>query len=179
MRTSNKRHQPVHIYLDDKIYFLSVHIYDDLPLLNNPRKKELLNRLNQLFIEHNYKWYAYVILPNHYHLLFETKKGSNLSDILFKAHGGLSFKWNAEDNARGRTNFTNYWDYCPEGDKDFFTHFNYIHINPIKHKLVKNLEELKEYKYCSYKKWIEKLGKAEVNEIFERYPVVDYVVPND
>jgi len=176
-----KTHHPPHIYLNNTIYFISTHIYDDLPLLTDSRKQEFLTLLAELLKNYNYKFFTFSIVPNHYHLLFKTIQAKNLSDIFQKLHGSLAFKWNREDNLQGRKFFQNYWDYCiRDGDeKDFFTHFNYIHQNPIKHGLVKNLVELKDYKFCSYGRWFEKNGEEWMSEIIENYPVINYIVPND
>ena len=173
------KHQPIHIYLDERIYFLSVHIYENVLVLDDQRKKEILDKFKTEFDTYGYKWYAYAILDNHYHLLFKTLIGKNLSAILQKVHGGLSYKWNNEDNCNGRKTFQNYWDYCPRDENDFYKHFNYIHINPIKHRIISDFDELKGYKFCSFNKWVEKIGEEFIFNCFENHPVGDYVVPYD
>ncbi len=93
-----KKHQPVHVYLDEEIYFLSVHVYDDFLVIDDQKKKDVLDKFKSEFDLFNYKWYAYTVLNNHYHLLFKTFIGKDLSDILKKVHGGLSYKWNKDEN---------------------------------------------------------------------------------
>jgi len=180
MRTDPiKRHQPSHVYLDNKIYFLTVHVYDNRLFLDDKRRLEILEKFKEEFLKYHYKWYAYVILYNHYHLLFRTLNGKDLSEILKLVHGGLSYKWNKEDNCQGRRFFQNYWDYCPRDEEDFYRHLNYIHINPIKHKIVKDFDELKKYKYSSFNKWIDKEGEDLVFGCLEAYPIGDYLVPDE
>ena len=41
----------------------------------------------------------------------------------------------------------------------------YILGNPFKHGLVKNLDDLENYKYCNYSDYMRKYGKEGVNEI--------------
>ena len=53
-------------------------------------------------------------------------------------------------------------------------HFNYIHSNPIKHGLVKDFGELRDYSYCSYKYWIKKESEEFLLDCFAHYPVIDY-----
>lgn len=174
-----KSHQPPHLFLDDTIYFISVHTHDNLFLFNDNRKEELIRLIIKLIKQYNYGLFAYVILQNHYHLLLRVSNAQHLSDLFKNLHGGLSFNWNLEDKSRGRTIFQNYWDYCIRDEKDFFTHFNYIHQNPIKHRLVTSLEELKIYKFCSYNKWLIKMGEEWMSEILENYPIINYIIPND
>ena len=175
----NKFHQPPHIYLDNTIYFISVHTFDDLPSLNDKRKKELLKLVLELLEKYNFNLFAYAILENHYHLLLKVLNAKYLADLFQNLHGSLSFKWNKEDNLEGKKNFQSYWDYCIRDEKDFWMHFNYIHQNPIKHGLVKNLDELKNYKFCSYSQWLKDKGEEWMCEIWAGYPIVDYIIPND
>jgi putative transposase len=176
---TKKRHHPPHIYLDNAIYFISAHTYDDLPLLTDKRKYELHDLLINLLSNYNYELITYSIVPNHYHLLFKALSADNLPDLFQKLHGSLSFKWNKEDNQRGRKIFQNYWDYCTKDDNDFWTHFNYINLNPIKHGLVKNLTELKDYKFCGYSDWLNKKGIEWMTEILENYPIINFINSED
>lgn len=175
----DKIHHPPHIYLDDTIYFISAHAHGDRLIFTNKRKKDLLSLILKLLDRYNYKLFAYALLDNHYHLLVKVLMSKYLPDIFQNLHGSLSFKWNKEDTSQGRTVFQNYWDYCIRGEKDFWTHFNYIQQNPIKHGLVKNLEELKNYEFCSYGQWLKNKGEEWMSEVWENYPVVDFTVPDE
>lgn len=175
----NKLHQPPHVLLKNTIYFISVHTYDDLPIFKDNRKQELLKLIANLINEAGCNLFAYAILINHYHLLLQVSNAQLISDLFKKLHGSLSYKWNGDDDSRGRTIFQNYWDYCIRNEKDFWIHFNYIHQNPIKHGLIKNLEELNEYKFCSYRKWLSSKGEEWMSEVWANYPIIDYIIPND
>ncbi|MFC1598565.1 transposase [Patescibacteria group bacterium] len=179
MNNQSKRHHPAHIFIDNEIYFLTARIFESKPILIESRKKELLNHISRLFLVNNYGLFAYAILEEHYHLLFKVSKAGLLPKILNKLHGSLSYKWNKDDNLHGRKIFQNYWDYCIRNQRDFWTHFNYIHQNPIKHGLVNNLQDLKEYKCCSYKQWISKKGEEWIGDCFTRYPVKDFIVEGE
>ena len=54
-------------------------------------------------------------------------------------------------------------------EDEFYTYFNYIQLNPIKHGLVDNLKELKDYKFCSYKTQLKKFGPEKMNEVVSSY----------
>ena len=53
--------------------------------------------------------YAWCVLPNHYHLLVQTDRLKELRAELGRFHGRTSFKWNGEDDLRGRQVCTIAW----------------------------------------------------------------------
>ena len=134
-----KQHHPTHIYIDHQLYFLTAHIYYDQFKLNDAFKQLLLNKTQTFYKDFRYKLYAWVILDNHYHVLFKSERGLDLSKLIGKVHGGFSFEVNALENKRGRRIWQNYWDWCIRSKKDFWTHFNYIHHNPKIYLLKKSI----------------------------------------
>ncbi|MBI5621730.1 transposase [Candidatus Falkowbacteria bacterium] len=64
-----------------------------------------------------------------------------------------------------------YFDRCISTEKEFYTYFNYINLNPIKHGRVKNKKELLEYPFCSYRNCVDKFGQAAMDDIIAQYPV--------
>ena len=98
-----KRHQPFHLYIDQKVYFFSVRTYHNIPILRSvKRKSEFRQKLRDVTIERYCEIIAWVILDNHYHFLMRTDKGKDIQTIFKTIHGTTSFKWNREDNKRGR-----------------------------------------------------------------------------
>ena len=167
-----KIHHPPHIYLDNTYYFLTARTYKGNSIFDNDEKKEIfLSNLKAEVLRHGYKIIAWVILDNHYHILFKSELSSNLSKIINKVHGLVSYKINKLDELRGRKIFQNYWDKCIRNEKDFWCHFNYIHHNPVKHRYVK---KMKDYKFSSYNYWLEKKGKEWLSSCFTTYPIIDF-----
>lgn len=64
-----------------------------------------------------------------------------------------------------------YVDHVIRNEIDFYRHINYIHQNPVKHKLVKNMSK---YKWSSIHDFIKEKGKEWVLGCFETYPIVDF-----
>ena len=64
-----------------------------------------------------------------------------------------------------------YVDRVVRDERDYFTHFNYIHQNPVKHGFV---ERMSDYKFSSIHRWIEEAGKDWLVDCFRRYPVIDF-----
>ena len=73
--------------------------------------------------------YAWCVLPNHYHLLVQTDRLKELRAHLGKFHGRMSFKWNGEDNQRGRQVWHNCLDRGVKSHGHFWASVNYIHHN--------------------------------------------------
>jgi putative transposase len=83
---------------------------------------------------------------------------------------------NASDNTHGRQVWHNYWDTCVRTEADYWTRFNYVHYNPIKHGYVKQLSD---WPFSSYGYYLKHRGEELLLDVLERYPVVDFTDPND
>jgi putative transposase len=172
-----KRHQPYHLYLDDQIYFVTAHTYLDRPYLDTASKKmKLLGKIKEFLKAFHFNLYAWVILDNHYHILFKVSRGKDLPKTMNKIHCGYSYERNKIENQKGRKIWQNYWDRCIRSEKDFWRHFNYIHHNPVKHGYVQKMEE---YEFSSYNYWIKKRGEEWIMSAFREHPIRDFTVPQD
>lgn len=172
-----KIHQPKHIYLNNTVYFVTVSTYQKQKYLDNGDKKAyLLYKIREIFDNFKYQLYAWVILNNHYHLLFKSKLGKDLSKIIGTIHGNSSHYFNEIENKQGRRLWQSYWDRCVRDVADFYRHFNYIHHNPVKHGYVIQMED---YNFSSFNYWIKKKGIDWVYSIFKQYPILDYTAEND
>ena len=165
------------MYFDATIYFVTVSTYLRKPYLSTDEYKSfLLTKIMDLLTEFAYKWFAYVVLNNHYHILFKTRRGGDLGKVMGRIHGSTSYHLNASDGVSGRRVWQSYWDRCIRNRGDFYRHFNYIHQNPAKHRYVDRIEN---YRYSSYKYWIDKKGHDWMHGVFEQYPIVDFTVDHE
>jgi len=172
-----KMHHPFHLYLDNQIYFFTSHTYLGRYTLDSDiQKKGILQKIRNFFNLFEFELYAWVILINHYHLLFKVKRGSDLPKCIGKIHAGFTYETNKADGISGRKIWQNYWDRCMRSEKDFWTHMNYIHHNPVKHRHVKTMDE---YELSSYRYWLSQNGSDWMSSVFLQYPVVDFSVLND
>ena len=197
-----KKYHPPHIYLDNQEYFLTVSTLDKQPFFSSTEKKELLrDTLKEKIQLFSIKLYAWVILDNHYHILMRVTDKETLYKFIRHLHGKSSFLLNQRDKRRGRRVWCNYWDRCPRSEKDFYTFFNYIHINPIKHGkvtirdgvILKNGKQLSistdsiadlhdalsQYEFSSYPYYLRKHGKDGMNQVWIDYPILDYLANDD
>jgi len=171
---------PPHLYVGDKIYFVSVKTIEGKKLFNSPKKKQILmNCINTGIRKYNLKLYAFVVLDNHYHLLFLSTQKLSLPQLLNYINGRSSFEINKIDNSKGRKVWYQYWDRCIRGEKDFWLRFNYIHNNPVKHGYVKIMKEVKDYKFSSYNLWLKEKGQEWLDSCFDNYPIKDFTVESE
>ncbi len=165
-------HHPPHIYHDDTWYLITSRVYEARRLLRPAGHKEILrDHLRSLVIEFDIQLTAWVILDNHSHLLVKSKVGANISRFIGRWHGRTSFELNGLDETRGRQVWHNYWDTCIRTEDDYWTRFNYIHHNPIKHGYVQRMEE---WMYSSYGYYLKHKGEEWLADVFQKYPVIDF-----
>jgi putative transposase len=171
-----KDHRPPHIYLDKQFYFLTVRCFEGQPYFKN-KQNLVIKTIVKTIKQFNYGIYAWAILDNHFHLLIKVEK--EFKKFIQILNGRISFNINEFDKIRKRKVIYQYWDHCIRDEADFYKHFNYIHNNPIKHGIVKNIEELYKYEYSSFNTWLKKKGREWILSSFEEYPILDFTVEGD
>ena len=102
---------------------------------------------------YKFRLIAYSVLPEHIHVIIKPEKIYNYPKII------KSFKYSFTKNV-GLVNPTydnvwqnRYWEHTIRDEDDLKTHLDYIHYNPIKHGLVKNV---KDWQYSSFHKFVTK-----------------------
>jgi putative transposase len=125
------------IYIQNNPIFITNVTYLRQTLLDG--NSELLrNSFNSAKLKLPHEIIAWVILPEHFHLLVNPLEG-NISSIMKTIK--LSFASNyrkCTNLLSGRVWQNGFYDHIIRNEKDFNRHLNYIHYNPVKHGLVKN-----------------------------------------
>jgi REP element-mobilizing transposase RayT len=85
--------------------------------------------------------YAYVIMPDHVHLMIKPLKGNRLAKIMNQIKGVSSRKINALLKQSGNLWQKGFHDFTIYEEKKFKEKFNYIHYNPVKWKLAEFAED--------------------------------------
>ncbi|NIA10010.1 MAG: hypothetical protein GWP10_09850 [Nitrospiraceae bacterium] len=172
-----KQHRPPHYYFYNKIYFITARTIEKKKVFNTEEKKNLLKKtIKEAGDKFKISFYAWIILDNHYHLLLNVSQGELLPAFMKVINGKSSFLLNKIDKTEKRKIWFNYWDKCVRNEKDFWVRFNYIHHNSIKHRYAK---KMKDYQFSSYDNWIKKESVEWINDVFEKYPIVDFTVDGD
>jgi len=171
MKWSTSPHRPPHLYVDDTWYFVTASTVNGTDVLVTDEHFNLWAKtFKELVVEFKMKLTAWVLLPNHYHLLSLPRYGYDLGNFMKRLNGRTSYELNTLDHIRGRTVWYSYWDTCIRGERDFWTRFNYIHKNPIKHGYV---QELQDWHYSSYSHYFRNDGEAWLDNCLQTFPVYD------
>jgi len=99
---------------------------------------------------YKYNLYAYVLMPNHYHLLIETLQ-ANLSKIMHYINSSYTTYFNIRHRKVGHLFQGRYKSIIVDKDSYFLELTRYIHLNPVRAGMVKSPEE---YKWTSYNSYI-------------------------
>ena len=165
-------HSPPLLGINDLYYLLTAACYEHAPIINSPiRRQELTDTIFELFVTWGMSIAAWVVLPNHYHLLVNVTKFSHLSEIFRFIHGRTALNWNREDNQQGRKVWYRYSDRAIRSERHYFTTLNYIHFNPVKHG---HCLSPYDWDASSVHWYLEEMGQAWLRDAWSRYPVLDY-----
>jgi putative transposase len=132
-----KPYHPPHVYLDNRVYFITSVVFDRKMFLKEPGAKAITRDCLFASVEtEGIALIAWVILNNHYHVEFYVERKEQLVPFLRRFHSTSAIALNKHFNYPGRKVWRNYWDYCPRDEHDYYRVFNYIHANPLKHGLI-------------------------------------------
>ena len=105
-------------------------------------------------------------MPNHYHLLIKTLH-ANISKLMHYVNGSYTTYFNVKRKKTGHLFQGRYKSVVVDSDEYFSILSRYIHLNPVKAKLVKMPEE---YKWSSYSEYMSKrknciVDKREITKV--------------
>jgi putative transposase len=127
-------HSPPHPVRDQPFYLLSATCYNHACHMQAARRRrQVLDLLFEHFVTAGMELRAWVVLPNHYHVLAHVNEFDRLGDIFRRVHGPTSRAWNAEDHAPGRKTWYRFADRAIRSERHYYTTLNYLHYNPVKH----------------------------------------------
>lgn len=167
-------HSPPHFSWDEPHdYHVTAACYEHQPYIGYSleRMEAFSHDLHQTLGVAAEQVYAWCILPNHYHLLVRTQDIQRLAKYLGQLHGRVSYVWNGMENARGRKVFHRASDRAIRSNAHFWATVNYIHHNPVHHGYV---DKWTEWPWSSAIDYIQQVGRAEAERIWQEFPVLDY-----
>jgi len=163
-------HSPPHPVTDGEYYLLTAACYQHKNRINSERRQQLLNQLFEVLINEGIEIMTWVVLPNHYHLLTAKLDFKWLSKTLRLIHGKLARQWNLEDRQAGKV-WHSFTDRAIRSERHYYTTINYIHYNPVKHKLVESPYDWLE---SSVHWYLEQKGREWLRSCWVEYPIKDY-----
>ena len=170
-------HRPPHIYADDTWYIITASTVNRAHYLStDDHLRAWLDTLQASTKESDITLRAWVVLYNHYHLLLKSRVGRNVGVFVGRLNGRTSRKFNLLDSTIGRQVWYSYWDTCIRTKADYWTRFNYIHNNPVKHGYVPGHAD---WEFSSYRYYLRTKGEEWLTDCWLHHPVIDYLDGDD
>ena len=143
-------------YTPGQIVFITQVVKARRRLFSDESMMNLLRQvLHTVQDHHPFSMIAYVFLPDHFHLLIEPHGETNFSQIMHSIKRNFTIEYKRKMNIKASISLwqTRFWDHVIRDEGDFEDHFNYIHVNPVKHGYV---ESMGAWRHSSYLDWYQR-----------------------
>ena len=116
---------------------------------NDPDRDQFLERLSRILQETKTICYAWALIPNHFHLLLRTGP-MPISTVMRRLLTGYALWYNRKYRRHGHVFQNRFKSILCQEDTYLLELVRYIHLNPIRARLVENVDELGRYAYCGH-----------------------------
>ena len=165
-------HAPPHFPDGKRPYILTAACFEHSPILAQDSRRDLV--ATDLMIPLSQESWAdiraWVILPNHWHILASIDLTPFREWIRIK-HSSLATRWNKEDQQKGRQVWYRFQDRRIRSDAHYFASLNYVHANSVRHGCV---TDAKLWRWSTLGHYLEEHGEEKMRSIWAEYPVGDY-----
>ena len=162
-------HVPPHYPGGQKLYLITAACRNHAHIMSSPARLEEWERnLHQLISGiSEAELRAWVVLPDHYHLLLKVDLAL-FKRQLGRLHNGTATQWNREDAAEGRSVWFRFSDRIIRSKRHCYASVNYIHFNPVRHDFAKKATD---WPWSSIHYYLQDLGRAELEKIWQACPI--------
>jgi len=112
-------------------------------------RDNFLDRLGNILSETQTACFAWALIPNHFHLLLRTGTTS-ISTVMRRLLTGYAVSYNYRHRRHGHLFQNRYKSILCQEDSYLLELVRYIHLNPLRATIVKNLMALNNYPYCGH-----------------------------
>jgi REP element-mobilizing transposase RayT len=130
-------------------------------------RDDFLERLGTNLEESRTPCYAWALLPNHFHLLLRTG-ATPISMVLRRILTGYAIGYNMRHRRHGYLFQNRFKSILCQEDGYLLELVRYIHLNPLRARIVDDLESLDQYSYCGHSRL---MGKYK-----SRWQDTDYIL---
>ncbi len=113
-------------------------------------RSDMYQRLSQLVAETGTRIYAWVIMPNHLHLLIRTGI-KPISTFMHRLLTGYAICYNRREDRKGYVFQGRFKSILVQEDEYFLQLVKYIHLNPLKAGIVNDYDSLERYNWSGHK----------------------------
>ena len=125
---------------------------------NNADMQHFLGRLEEILQKTKTACYAWALIPNHFHLLLRTGEVP-ISTVMRRLLTGYAVWYNLRYRRRGHLFQNRFKSILCQEDVYLLELVRYIHLNPIRARLVEDLNELGGYEYCGHSAVLGKVNR--------------------
>ncbi|MBW1864667.1 MAG: transposase, partial [Deltaproteobacteria bacterium] len=129
-----------------------------------------LDRLGKVISETKTKCFAWALIPNHFHLLLRTGN-CPLSTVMRRLLTGHAINFNGRHHRIGHLFQNRYKSILCQEDTYLLELVRYLHLNPIRAKLVTDIQELDKYPFCGHAVIMLQIFKNWTNTLFADTPL--------
>lgn len=142
-------------YVPNAFVFITSLTKDRNKIFNQKENKDLLIlTIENVKNEIPFEVFAFVILPDHFHLIIQSSNDeSNFSKILQLIKGRFTYQYKIVNKIKNPLSLwqRRFWDHIIRDENDLKNHLDYIHWNPVKHGYV---HQPNEWVDSSFQNWI-------------------------
>ena len=133
-------------YIPGSAVFITQVVQDCKPVFHDSRNirllDEILHNVNEV---HPFTILGYVFLFEHFHMIIQPTGESNFSDIMHSLKSNFTREYKKLTGLSSSQSLKfwqkRFWDHVIRNDHDLENHLHYIHFNPAKHGLVKDVHD--------------------------------------
>jgi len=126
---------------------------------DNADRENYIERLGGILKETETGCYAWVLMKTHIHLLLKTGLAP-IATVMRRLLTGYAVSYNRRHRRHGHLFQNRYKSFLCEEDVYLKELVRYIHLNPLRAKVVKDIKELGKYRWCGHRAL---MGKAEAD----------------
>ena len=112
-------------------------------------RQDFVNRLGTIALETATPIYAWALMPNHAHILLRSGP-AGLSHFMRRLLSGYAISYNLRHKRHGHLFQNRYKSIICEEEPYYLELVRYIHLNPLRAKLVEDFSKLDRYRYCGH-----------------------------
>jgi len=172
-QSRNPWHSPPHREGDSGRYLITAACFEHQPLIgfSAERMATFATTLLKVFEAGHSPVHAWVVLPNHYHVLADTRNVLGLLKEIGLMHGRSSHQWNGEEDRRGRQVWCKAAETSIRSERHFWAALNYVHHNPVRHGYARLWLD---WPFSSAADYLASVGRERAQQIWKEYPVLDF-----
>jgi len=140
-------------YIPGATYFITNVTKERIKLFRNEQNINLFfDKLNSVEEYYPFKLHAYVLLLDHFHFLIQPLD-CNISKLMQSLQRNFTNDFKSLNRLKKANLWQiRFWDHIVRNEIEFERLFDYVHYNPVKHRLVAKPED---WPHCSFRFWLD------------------------